>query len=109
MKNYIQPGENVTVTAPSDVASGEGVKVGSLFGIASVKVLAGQEVALTRRGVFSVAKVSAQAWAIGAKIYWDDGAKLFTTTVASNALVGCAHAVAANPSAEGEVLLTGQV
>lgn len=109
MKNFIQPGENVTVAASSDVVSGAGHKVGSLFGIASVKATAGQDVTLTRRGVFSVAKVSAQAWTVGAKVYWDDTAKLFTTTVASNMLVGCAHGVAANPSAEGEVLLTGQV
>lgn len=109
MKNFIQPGENVTLAAPYDVVSGAAAKVGSIIGIASNDALTGEDVVLVRRGVFSVAKVSAQAWTLGAPIYWDNSTKLFTATVGSNALVGAAHAAASNPSSEGEVLLTGQV
>jgi predicted RecA/RadA family phage recombinase len=54
-----------------------------------------------------VAKVSAQAWTVGAPIYWDDTAKLFTTTSTSNTLAGVAVAAAANPSATGRVRLNG--
>ena len=35
MRNYVQPGNTVTVTAPYSVLSGAGVLVGSLFGVAS--------------------------------------------------------------------------
>jgi len=109
MKNYVQAGEHLTVAAPYDAAGGTGVKTGSIFGIAQGDVLSGANVVLVRKGVFSVAKVSAQAWTVGAKIYWDDTAKLFTTVATSNTLVGAATAAAANPSAVGEALLTGQV
>jgi predicted RecA/RadA family phage recombinase len=35
MKNFIQPGDSLTVSAPYAVTSGQGVLVGALFGIAA--------------------------------------------------------------------------
>ena len=35
MKNYVQPGNTITLTAPYAVTSGDGLLVGSIFGIAS--------------------------------------------------------------------------
>ena len=35
MKNYVQPGNTITLTAPYDVASGDGLLVGSVFGVAA--------------------------------------------------------------------------
>ena len=35
-------------------------------------------------------KVTAEAWAVSQKIYWDDAAKKFTTTVGANVLCGYA-------------------
>ena len=35
MKNYVQPGNTITLTAPYAVASGDGLLVGSIFGIAA--------------------------------------------------------------------------
>lgn len=109
MKNYVQPGENITLAAPYDVASGAGALVGSIFGVAQETVLSGADVVLVRRGVFDLAKVSAQAWTVGAKIYWDNAAKVCTTVSTSNTLIGAAAAAAANPSATGTVLLDGAV
>jgi predicted RecA/RadA family phage recombinase len=34
MKNYVQSGEIITVTAPADCKSGDPVAVGSIFGVA---------------------------------------------------------------------------
>lgn len=107
MKNFIQPGDCITIAAPYDVVSGAGALVGSLFGVASGDALSGADVVLCRTGVFSMAKVSAQAWTVGAKIYWDDTAKLCTTVSTSNSLIGVATAAAANPSGTGDVLLDG--
>lgn len=107
MKNFIQAGDNITVTAPYDVTAGGGVLVGSLFGIAVGDATSGDKVTIVRKGVFSHAKTSAQAWTFGAKIYWDATNKVFTTTATSNTLVGVAVAAAANPSATGKVLLDG--
>ena len=109
MKNYVQSGDVITVPAAADVASGQGHLVGSLFGIAQAAALSGADVPLVTQGIFEHAKTSAQAWTVGAKLYWDDTAKVFTTTASGNTLVGAAAAAAANPSATGLVLLDGAV
>ncbi|WP_439616663.1 DUF2190 family protein [Shinella sp.] len=106
-KNYIQPGEVVTVPAPYDVASGAGALVGKLFGVATGAYASGADAEIRTKGVFELPKVSAQAWTVGADIYWDDTAKNCTTTTTSNTLIGKALAVAANPSPTGVVRLNG--
>ena len=35
-------------------------------------------------------KAPSQAWAVGARIYWENAARLATTVVASNTLIGAA-------------------
>ena len=35
MRNYIQPGNTITLTAPYAVTSGDGLLVGSIFGVAA--------------------------------------------------------------------------
>lgn len=108
MKNYIQDGKSMTVPAPTGGSvSGVGVLAGTLFGIASTTEAAGDDVSICTEGVFDHAKTSAQAWTLGAAIYWDDTNKVMTTTASSNTLVGKAAAVAANPSATGRVRLNG--
>ncbi|WP_313194519.1 DUF2190 family protein [Shinella zoogloeoides] len=108
MRNYIQPGDTVTVTAPYDVASGAGCLVGTLFGIAAYSAKSGEEVEIKTSGVYEHAKTSAQAWAtVGLAIYWDNTNKVFTTTATDNTLVAKNLAVAANPSATGVVRLNG--
>lgn len=110
MKNYIQPGANLTVAAPADVASGAGVKVGVLFGVAQGAALSGAAVVICTEGVYELGKTSAQAWAVGDAIYWNNSTKLCTTaTTAGNLLIGVAVAAAANPSSTGIVRLNGAV
>ena len=109
MKNFINDGDTVEVVAPYVVASGAGALVGSLFGIAVADAANGAPVSLKTTGVFDLAKTSAQAWTVGARIYWDNSTKLSTTAAAAgaNALIGVAVAAAANPSAVGRVRLAG--
>ncbi len=107
MKNFVQDGSVATVTAPYDVASGGGCLVGSLFGVVHASAANGSPVTLALVGVFDLAKVSAQAWTMGAKVYWDDTAKACTTDSEGNTQVGVALAVAGNPSATGRVRLNG--
>ncbi|WP_273281068.1 DUF2190 family protein [Pseudooceanicola atlanticus] len=107
MKNFVQQGENVTLAAPYDVASGAGAKVGSIFGVAQHDAEEAADVVLARRGVYDLAKTSAQAWTVGAKVYWDDTNKVCTTVASGNTLIGAAMEVAADPSATGRVLLDG--
>ena len=56
-------------------------------------------------GLIEYAKLSAQAWTAGQKVYWDDGNSRFTTVAAGNTLAGIAAEDAANPSATGYILL----
>lgn len=107
MKNYIQPGDTVTLTAPYDVASGDGMLVGTLFAVAALTAASGAEVEAKTNGVFELKKTSAQAWTQGAAIYWDNTAKECTTTTTSNTLIGKALVAAANPSGTGVVRLNG--
>jgi predicted RecA/RadA family phage recombinase len=103
MKNFIQTGDNISITAADDVTSGALVAVGSLFGVATGAALAGETVTLVRKGVFELPKLSAQAWGVGAKVYFDG--TVCTTVVGTNLLIGVAVADAANPSETGLVVL----
>lgn len=90
MKNYIQPGNTLTLTAPYAVTSGDGLLVGSIFGIASGDAALGEPVETALTGVFDLTKVGSQAWAVGAKVYWDDTNKRTTSVATSNTLIGVA-------------------
>jgi predicted RecA/RadA family phage recombinase len=90
MKNYIQPGHALTLVAPYDVVSGDGLLVGSIFGVASHDALSGAEVEAQLTGVLDLAKVASQAWTAGAKVYWDNTAKRATPVASGNTLIGVA-------------------
>jgi predicted RecA/RadA family phage recombinase len=107
MKNYIQEGDTLTLAAPYNLLGGQGALVGSIFGVASGDTVIGNNADLVTEGVFNLAKVSAQAVALGAKVYWDDAAKLVTTVAAGNTLIGVCVVAAANPSATVAVRLNG--
>lgn len=109
MKNYIQAGANLTVLAAAVVASGGGVLTGSIFGVAQGAAEIGDEVVVSRFGVFELPKLEAQAWTAGAKVYWDDGNARCTTAASGNTLIGAAVEIAANPSTTGKVLLDGAI
>tara|TARA_B100001939_G_scaffold340129_2_gene347785 strand:- start:4176 stop:4499 length:324 start_codon:yes stop_codon:yes gene_type:complete len=105
MKNYIQMGKTLTLIAPAAIVSGAGVLVGSIFGVATGDADNGDEVEVMTEGVFDLTKVGAQAWAQGAKVYWDDAAKNCTTTATGNTLIGCAARAAAASDTVGRVWL----
>lgn len=94
MKNFVQEGDNITVTAPAAVSSGAGVLVGSLFGVAVADAANGAAVTVSTRGVFGLAKKSAQAVSQGAKVYWDNTNSECTTTATGNTLIGVATTAA---------------
>ena len=90
MKNYVQPGNTITLTAPYAVTSGDGLLVGSIFGIASGDAALNDPVEAALVGVFDITKVGSQAWTVGAKVYWDDTNKRITSVATSNTLIGVA-------------------
>lgn len=90
MKNYVQPGNTITLTAPYAVASGDGLLVGSIFGVAAGTAALGEAVEAALNGVYDLKKVASQAWAAGDKVYWDNTAREATKTTTSNTLIGVA-------------------
>ncbi len=109
MKNYVQKGENITITATAAATSGQGVLVGNLFGIAAGNAAIGEALDLVTVGVFEMPKVSTDAIAVGDLIYWDDSETLVTTDddTGNNELVGIAVTAAGNPSGTVNVRLNG--
>jgi len=106
--NYIQPGKTLTLTAPYIVASGAGALIGKVFGVALQALAAAASGEFTVEGVWSLAKTSAQTWAVGDVIYWDNVNKRCDNLASAGfTRIGVATAVAANPSSTGEVRLDG--
>ena len=105
MRNFVQKGDVITVTAPvGGVKSGDPILVGgALFGVATGSADAGEEFELSTVGVFNLPKVTAQLWGQGEPIYFDAAAGNCTTVDTNNTLIGHAARAAANPSATGHV------
>ena len=72
MRGYIQPGNTITLPAPYAVASGDGLLVGAIFGIATGSAAINAEVETLTEGVVELRKAPSQAWVVGARIYWDN-------------------------------------
>jgi len=111
MKNYIQPGEVVTVAAPRTLAAGEGVAIGTLAGVALTDATSGNPVEIALSGVFTLAKTSAEAWAtVGLPVYMIPATGVVTSTAGTGRVfVGVNLATAINPSATGLVRLNGSM
>lgn len=73
----------ITVIADEDYASGDGVIVGSIFGIASTNTLIGQEVEICVEGVFALNN-AAGALAQGTPVYWTVGSGSMLGSVAAS-------------------------
>lgn len=109
MKNYVQPGKTITFTAPYVIASGDGLLVGSIFGVATGAAGNGETVEAALVGVFDLKKAPSQAWAVGDKIYWDNTNKETTSVATGNTLIGVAIDAVGNGAGEtvGRVRLNG--
>jgi predicted RecA/RadA family phage recombinase len=107
MRNFVQDGNVVTVVAPAGgVLSGDGLLIGSLFGVCAFDALAGNEVELATVGVFVLPKATG-ALAIGDLVFWDNTAKRTTATAAGNRLIGVATAASVAEAINAGVRLNG--
>lgn len=82
MRNFVREGTTITVLAGQNYTSGDGVIVGSIFGIAATTVLTGQQVEICVEGVFALPK-AAGALAQAVPVYWTVGAGPGLGTVAA--------------------------
>lgn len=90
MKNYVQDGSILSVTAPATVVSGQGVLVGLLFGVAVNNAASGAVVQIETEGVVTLPKVTGTAINEGVRVFWDNAAGNVTTTTTSNNAIGWA-------------------
>ncbi len=109
MKNFVQPGENLDLIAPSGgVTAGLGYLFGALFVVAAVTALEGETFAGSRTGVFDLAATTHatdQAFAVGAPVYWNDSTKKVTAVATGNQRIGFAVEAKVSTAATAKVLL----
>jgi len=106
MKNFVQRGDALAVTAPSGgVVSGQPVLIGSLFGVAAYSAAAGAPAEIVTLGVFDLPKAASVTFAVGDKVYFDATANNLTSVTTSNTYVGVATAAAASSDATVRVRL----
>ena len=104
MRNYVQPGDSITVPAPAATASGDIVTIGALTGIASTNAASGDDVALSVRGVFDLPKVAAEILSIGDEVEVASGE---VTALAAGTKIGVVVADAAANDATARIRLVG--
>ena len=105
MKNYVQQGDTLTLTAPYAVNAGDAVLVGKIFGVAVANVANGADGEFVAEGVFDLPALSTDTPGQGAVLYWDSVNKRLTTTSAGNTRVGVATVAKANGATTARIKL----
>lgn len=107
MRNFVQTGDTLTLTAPAGgVVSGQAFMVGSIFAVAAYDAAEGEDVEADVVGVFDIGK-AAGVVTQGAALYWDADAKVLTTVATGNTLVAVATEAAADTAATVRARLNG--
>lgn len=108
MKTYIQNGHIITVPTPAGgIASGDGLIVGSIFGIAAYSAAEGDPLELATTGVYKLPKATAAVLAVGTRVAWDNTAKEVNTPGAGRFPIGIATEAAGNGITSVAVRLDG--
>ena len=107
MRNYVERGMTLTLTALYAVAAGAGHLAGHLFGVAKEGAVQGAPVTVELVGVYDLAKHGGDTFAQGDLVYWDDANKVVTSTASGNHLIGATTAPAAGGDATARVRLSG--
>lgn len=104
MRNFVQEGKILEVTAPAAVASGQMFRVGMLAGVAMEAAGNGEPVNMLTEGVVDVTKTGSQAWTVGQAIYGVGTTTLVATTATTSGNIFLGVAVAAVGSGAGETV-----
>ncbi|NRA40482.1 MAG: DUF2190 family protein [Planctomycetes bacterium] len=87
---YISSGQTIEHTPGSDIALGDVVVLGTQVGVANRQIATGQLGVINVKGIHQVTKNTAEAIAIGTKVYWDDSNKEVVTDPTGNEVMGYA-------------------
>ena len=108
MKTYIQNGHVITVATPAGgIASGDGLIVGSIFGIAAYSAAEGDPLELATTGIYKLPKATAAVLTVGARVAWDNTAKQVNAPGAGRFPIGIAAEAAGNGITSVAVRLDG--
>jgi len=107
MKNFVQEGRYVEVALPYARLSGEGVLIGSLFGVCVVDGASGASINIDTEGVYDLTGATGANTdaTVGAAAYWDNSAKKVTPVSTNNTLIGVFLAAKATADAVARVRL----
>lgn len=107
MRNFVQEGGVLTLIAPYAVTSGQGLLVGSIFGVATADAAISTSVETILWGVAELTKLVTDVVTVGLKVYWDNTNKRVTISSAGNTLIGVATVAAGNGATVVKVRLNG--
>lgn len=111
MRNFLARGDALTITNTTGaaIASGEGVVLGSIFGVAAGPIPVNAEGVINVTGVYLLPKAGTQAWSVGDVVYWEAAEKRATKTAAGNTKIGVATKAVAGGAGDtqGAVRLNG--
>lgn len=106
MKNYVQPGDMITVKATSRVRSGQVVVLGNLKGIAAGDAATGEDLTIATVGVYDCPKSKDEELVLGALAYVVDGSVVAAAPEGTEAVtIGTLVASAATGSTSCRVRL----
>lgn len=88
MKNYVQPGEVLDLTAPANLTSGQAVLIGTIFGVARQAIASGAVGPVQVAGVVTVPKDTALVINAGDRVFWVPGSSWVNKTVTAQVCVG---------------------
>lgn len=110
MKNYVQSGEYLEITAPAAISSGDGVLIGDLFGVAVTDIANGENGNLAVEGVYSLAKATdvGSGGTIWNPAYFDATQKKVTAIASGNTQVGIFAETTLDAATSAKVLLSPQ-
>ena len=109
MKNYVQNGDYITITAGADIASGQLVQFGDLHGVAVAAIANGAQGEIALKGVYTFPKLTGaagDATTAGGPVYFSSGSVSGTDSSGSRKKVGYAMAVAAQAATTVQVRLS---
>ncbi|HHG90232.1 MAG TPA: DUF2190 family protein [Devosia sp.] len=108
MKNYIQAGKVITVTAPmAGIASGDALVVDNIFGVAAADAAAGENVEIGTLGVYELPKLSSAAFDQGDGVAWDSNTGKVVAPATGMFPIGIVIEAADNGTATVKVRLDG--
>lgn len=110
MKNFVQPGQSIDVTATAEIKGGDVVVVQDMIGVAFNDAAVGQKLAISTVGVYELTKKTGagKSFAAGKLVYFDVAGKACDVAAGSGIVkIGVAIEAATEAATTVKVRLNG--